>query len=116
MDEFKRGRTSTRDEFRLERPVEVVTREIIEKVHDMILNDRRVKVREIVKAIGISYDMVITISHKKLSIKKLLTRWVPRLLTDENERKCVSDSMAGLELFRCNASEFLRRYITVDET
>ena len=37
---FKRGR-SVFDEERPGRPVDVVTEEIIEKVHDMILADRR---------------------------------------------------------------------------
>ena len=41
---------------------------------------------------------------------------MPRLLTVENKRNRVVDSMAGLALFRRNPDEFLRRYITVDET
>ena len=49
-------------------------------------------------------------------MKKLSARWVPRLLIVENKCNRVTDSMAGLALFRRNPSEFLRRYITVDET
>ena len=45
------------DKLRLKRPVEAATSEIIEKVHDMILNDRRVKVREIAAVVGISYEV-----------------------------------------------------------
>ena len=59
---------------------------------------------------------VIKILREKLSMKKLSTRWVPFLLTAENKRNHVTDSMAGLALFRHNPSEFLSRYITVDET
>ena len=40
VNEFKRGRTSTCDDPRSERPVKVATPEIIENVHDMILTDR----------------------------------------------------------------------------
>ena len=47
VNEFKRGRTSTKDEDRSGRPVEVTTPEIIDKIHDMVLSDRRIKVREI---------------------------------------------------------------------
>jgi len=51
--EFKRGR-----EPRSERPKTATTPENIAKVHDMLLDDRRVKVREIGNAIGISNDQV----------------------------------------------------------
>lgn len=47
FNEFKRGRTSVFDEERPGRPADVVTEEIIEKVHDVILADRRTKVREV---------------------------------------------------------------------
>ena len=61
MNEFKRGLTFTHGEPRSRRSVEAATPEIIGKVHDMILNDRRVKVGEIVDAISISHDKVSTI-------------------------------------------------------
>ena len=61
VNEFKRGRrrTSTHNELRSERPVQAATPEIIEKVHDMILYGQRVKVREIVEAMGISHGTAI---------------------------------------------------------
>ena len=54
VNEFKRGRTSTKDEHRSGRPVEVTTPEMIDKIHDMALSDRRIKVHEIVEAKDIS--------------------------------------------------------------
>ena len=64
------------------------------------------KVREIVEAIGISHGTVITVLHEKLPMKKPSTWWVPHLLTVENKRNRVTDSMAGLALFHRNPSEF----------
>ena len=52
--EFKRGRTSLEDDPREGRPKSETTPEIIEQVHDMLLDDRRMKVREIAETIGIS--------------------------------------------------------------
>ena len=46
MNEFQRGGPSTRDDPRSRRPLEISTPEIIEKAHDMILNDRQVRVQE----------------------------------------------------------------------
>ncbi|GAB1865702.1 Histonelysine Nmethyltransferase SETMARlike [Hydra vulgaris] [Camponotus japonicus] len=45
--EFKCGRTCTDDAERSGRPNEAVTEENIKKVHRIVLNDRRVKVREL---------------------------------------------------------------------
>ncbi|EFN88747.1 Putative uncharacterized protein FLJ37770, partial [Harpegnathos saltator] len=75
--EFKRGRTSTKDEHRSGRPVEVTTPEMIDKIHDMVLSDRRIKVREIVEATSISQGTVFSILHEKLGVKKISARWVP---------------------------------------
>ena len=49
-------------------------------------------------------------------MEKISARWVPGLPAVEDKRNCVTDSIAGLVLSRHNASEFLRRYITVDAT
>ena len=66
---FKRGRTSTKYEHRSGRPVEVTTPEMVDEIHDMVLSDRRIKVREIVEDTGISQGTVFSILHEKLSAK-----------------------------------------------
>ncbi|KAG5334134.1 SETMR methyltransferase, partial [Acromyrmex charruanus] len=50
FNEFKRGCSSVFDEERLGRLADVVTEEIVEKVHDMILADRQTKVHEVAEA------------------------------------------------------------------
>jgi len=58
-----------------------VTSEIIEQVHDMVLDDWWMKVREFAETIGISKECVGYILHEELDMKKLCARWVLRLLT-----------------------------------
>ena len=58
VNEFKRGRTSTKDENRWGHSVEVTTPEMIDKIHDMVLSNRRINVREIVEATGTSQDTI----------------------------------------------------------
>lgn len=52
FNEFIRGRTSVLVEERPGRLNEVTTEEIIEKIHDIVLSDRRVKLREILRGIS----------------------------------------------------------------
>jgi hypothetical protein len=52
--EFKLCRTSLENDLREGRPKSATILEIIEQVHGMLLDDRRMKVHEIAETIGIS--------------------------------------------------------------
>ncbi|XP_014487254.1 PREDICTED: uncharacterized protein LOC106751024, partial [Dinoponera quadriceps] len=78
--EFKRGRTSLKDDPCEGRPKTATTPETIEKVHNIVLDDRRVKVCEIAEAVGISEERVRNILQEELGMRKLCARWVPHLL------------------------------------
>ena len=116
FNEFRRGRTSVFDEPRPGAPKTAATDENVSKIHDLVLADRRIKVRELADAVGISKDRVGHILHEILGMRKLSARWVPRLLTPDNKRNRASTSDQCLTLFRRNPKEFLRRFVTVDET
>ena len=60
---------------------EITTPEIINKIHDVVLNDPNVKVREIAEIVSISTERKVNISHSYLCMNKLCARWVPRFLT-----------------------------------
>lgn len=66
------------------RPIVVTTSETIEKIHDFLINDRRVRVREIAETVGISIERVQNILKTHLDMKKLSTRWA-RFLTTDNK-------------------------------
>lgn len=116
FNEFQRGRTSVFDEPRPGAPKTATTDENVKKVLDLVLADRRLKVRELAECMGISKDRVGYILHEILGMRKLSARWVPRLLTPENKWKRETVSEQCLELLRRNSTEFFRRFVTVDET
>ncbi|KAG5322691.1 SETMR methyltransferase, partial [Pseudoatta argentina] len=62
---------STPAASRLGHLIEASAPKIIDKVHDIVLTDRRVKVREFVEATGISHGTVISILHEQLDMKML---------------------------------------------
>ncbi|KAL7723735.1 hypothetical protein ACLKA6_017243 [Drosophila palustris] len=89
---------------------------MVDKVHGMILDDRRIKLREIAKALNISRERVGNVLHEYLNVSKLSSRWVPRLLSAEHKRNCLVIAKESLALLNANKNEFLRRFVTVDET
>jgi len=97
--QFKRGPTSLEGDPSEGRPKSATPPEIIEQVHDMVLDDRRMKVREIAETIGISKEHVGYILHEELDMKKLCARWVPRLLTADQKRTRMKISEQCLERF-----------------
>ena len=74
------------DEPRSGAPKTATTEDNANKIHDLVLADRRLKVREVAETVGISKDCVGHILHEILGMRKLSARWVPRLLTPNNKR------------------------------
>ena len=65
---------------------------------------------------GIPVGRVWHILHECLGMRELSVRLVPRLLTADHKRAHVVASEPCLGMFQRNSKEFLRRYVTVDET
>jgi transposase len=113
--EFKHGRASLEDDPHEGRPKSATTAEIIEQVHDMVLDDRRMKVREIAETIDISKERVGYILHEELDMKKLCVRWVPRMLTADQKCTRMKISEQCLEHFNKSKTYFVCQFITMDE-
>ena len=67
--EFKHGRTSLEGDPREGRRKSETSSEIIEQLHDMLLDDRRMKVLEIAETIGISKERVGYVLHEEMDMK-----------------------------------------------
>ena len=114
--DFKRGRTDTNDAERSGRPNEAVTPENIKQVLKIVMDDRKLKVREIAKIVNISTASASTILNEKLAMKKVFSKWVPRFLTMEQKQQRAYDSESCLSLFTRNKQDFLHPYVIMDET
>ena len=49
-------------------------------------------------------------------MRELFSKWVPRFLTPNQKQQRVEDLERCLELFKPGKKDFLRRYVTMDET
>ena len=56
---------------------------------NILLNDRRMNVREISETVNISVGRVWHISHECLGMRELSAKWVPRLFSADHKRACV---------------------------
>ncbi|UYV68372.1 hypothetical protein LAZ67_5004121 [Cordylochernes scorpioides] len=113
---FILGRINTEDEHRPGRPVESVTQENIDKIHVLVMLDRRMTVRQIEETLGIQKTTVDRIIREHLGLRKLSARCVPKHLTPDQKavrRKLYSDNLA---LFDTNPEDFVNRFVTMDET
>ncbi|XP_019876569.1 protein GVQW3-like [Aethina tumida] len=96
--EFKRGRTDTNNAERSGRPLEAVTPENVSEVLRIVMKNRKVKVREIAEMTQISSGSVFTILHEKLNMKKVFSKWVPPLLSvEQNCKRQVHENKGKIE-------------------
>jgi len=93
--QFKRGDFSTCNAPRPGRPKTVTTPEIIDQIHELILEDRRISAKSVAEQLGISRERVGSISLEDLDMRKLSAKWV---------QKCLN---ADQKLQRCQSSEKL---------
>lgn len=114
--EFKRGRTHLEDDERSGRPKSASTPENITQIQDIIYEDRRVAVDDIVDTLGISHGSVYHILTDVLGMRKICANWVPHSLTMEQKRDRVRLSQQHLRRFKMDKKDFVRRFITMDET
>ena len=114
VEEFKRVPTNCQDEHRSGRPNEMTTTEMVKKIHKMVLDNRRLKLRELADMVSISKSAINRILTENLDMRKICAKWVPRLLTMEQKERHEDVSIECLAMFHCNKPDFLRQFI--DET
>ena len=63
MAQFKRGDFSTCDAPRPGRHKTVTTPEIIDQIHELTFEDRRISAKSIAEQLGISREQIVSIIH-----------------------------------------------------
>lgn len=96
------------------RPKPVIS-DYMKKVHKVVLSDFKLNSREVADTLKISEDSISTIPQENLGMRRLLSKWVPGLLTPNKKRQCINDSKRCLELFKRNKKDVLHQYVTMYE-
>ena len=97
--QFKHGDFSTCDAPRLGRHKTVTTPEIIDQIHELILEDRRISAKSIAEQPGISRERGGSIIHDDLDMRKLSVKWVSKSLKAFQKRQRSQLSEQILEFF-----------------
>ena len=114
--QFKRGVFSTCDAPHPGQPKTVATPEIIDQIHELILEDRQISDKSIAEQLGISCEWVGSIIHENLDMQKLYAKWVPKCLNADQKRQRCKSSEQVLEFFQRDPNDILSRLVTMDKT
>jgi len=77
----------------------VTTPEIIDQIHELILEDYRISAKSIAEQLGISRERVGSIILEDLDMQQLSSKWVLKCLNEDQKRQRCQSSEQILEFF-----------------
>jgi len=114
--QFKRGHFSTCNVPRPGRHKTVTTSEIIDQIHELIVEDCRISAKSVAEQLGISLEWDGSIIHEDLDMRKLSAKWVPKCLNTDQKCQWCHSSEQLLEFFQHDPNDFLSQLVTMDKT
>ncbi|XP_054718503.1 protein GVQW3-like [Uloborus diversus] len=112
---FRDGRDSLEDDPRPGHSVTVRNDENIEKVAEILRNDRCVSTRLIEEVTGIPKSTVHLILTENLGKRKVCARFVPHTLTDD-QKHCRVEHCRDMQQAATRDPNFMANIVTGDET
>ena len=97
-NKFESGVESIKNASKSGRPKFASLKEIVSKIKEINEGDARFTNRDYARNVGISLSMDHLILKKHLKVRKIFARWMPHLLTDEQNRQ--RDKVAKI-CFKC---------------
>jgi hypothetical protein len=111
---FKDGRTLADSDQRSGRPSTSWNANVIENAHSLILEDRRLTVREIADEVGFSTGSEHSIVTENLHMWRVVAKFVPKLLSQVQQQLRLEVTRDMLEC-ASGDPEYLKTVITGDE-
>ncbi|CAH2013217.1 unnamed protein product [Acanthoscelides obtectus] len=104
------------DDPRVGAPKTAVTQENVDAVRKLIIEDRHVTDREIEASLKISRTSIQKILHEELGVRKLVSRWIPHLLTEEQKAARANWCQKTLDRFNSEISKNVYSIVSGDES
>lgn len=115
INAFKNNSESIEDKPRSGRPITAVTTQNITRVKDLIDENPNINYDQMIEQTSLSNGSLTKILHNHLCVRKLSSRWIPHLLSDDNKKKRVALCRENLGKFKENKWR-LGDIITGDES
>ena len=114
--QFNKGRDQVHDEERCGRP-SLVTDELVHAIEEKIKQNRKFTISALAMEFPqISQSLIHEIVSEKLKFRKLCSRWVPKILTEQHKKQRMSSALHFLTRYNDGGDDFLSRIVTGDET
>jgi len=88
MNGFKSGRESVKDDERSGRPSTSKTDENINKLREMLINNRKLTIKELVEDLNIAYGSIQVIVVNGLGLRRVAAKLIPKELNAKKGPRC----------------------------
>ena len=115
-NKYESGVESNKNAPKSSRPKFASRKKIVSKIKEIVEVDARFTVRDTAGKEDISLSTVNLIFKKYLKVRKFFARWVPQLLTDEQNRQQVKVAKKHLKMFPTYDKKQFANVVTGDDT
>ena len=112
---YENGYESVMDKQRSGRPTSI-TLQKVQEIKELLDKDRRITVREVSQRVDCSVGTVHSIIHENLNMRRLCTRWIPKMLSECQKAQKVESCRRFVQQFEREGEDFLSRIVTAGET
>jgi transposase len=116
MRKFRLGQHSLEDEHRSGRPSSSNTDANIDTVRELERRNPRITYDEIERETGISRRSIHKIMHETLGLHKVMCRFIPHRLTEEQKKVRIETCRENLKMWKDCGTKMIDRIITGDKT
>lgn len=113
---FQSGEFDVEDDDRSGRPSTAHSETNVALVESKIKEDRRITLRALAEDTGLSHGTVERIVSETLGLRRVVAKWIPHILTEEQKNCRVVTCRQLLRRHRKEGDSFLERIVAGDET
>jgi len=113
---FREGKMSIENDPKSGRPQTSTDDQSVERVLQILEEDRRMTCEEIAHSVGISRASAYRILTERLHKRRIAARWVLHDLSEERKCRRLEIAQQLLHRFREEGNKFLQKVVAIDET